>query len=190
MLLNDTHQRTPDRRAFDAAAKEASLTQWLAHRGSALIGYSGGVDSSYLACIALEALGGAHMLAVTGVSASLSSEQRVQARDFAAQWQLPWVEIETGELDDPRYVANPTNRCYFCKQELWSKLLPIARARGYAAVVDGTNADDLADHRPGARAAAEHGVLSPLAVAGFTKDEIRERSRARGLATWYQPSAP
>ncbi len=93
-------------------------------------------------------------------------------------------------MDDPRYAANPTNRCYYCKTELWGRLAPIARARGLAVVVDGTNADDLRDHRPGGAAGREHGVASPLADAGLTKAEIRERSRARGIPTWSEPSSP
>ena len=112
------------------------------------------------------------------------------AGDVASRWRLPWLVIDTGELDDPQYAANPTNRCYFCKSELWSKLVPIARTRGFAVVVDGTNADDVADYRPGARAAREHGVCSPLAIVGMTKEEIRVRSRARGLPTWNKPAAP
>src|SRR5207244_3998891 len=112
------------------------------------------------------------------------------ARDVAASLGVPVLEIDTEELSDARYVANPSNRCYFCKTELWTKLGPIARAHTSAVLVDGTNADDLADHRPGAAAAREHGVRSPLAEVGMTKDQIRQRSRARGLATWSQPSSP
>jgi uncharacterized protein len=190
MSLTDSHDRARSSDATTASAKEVSLRQWLSAQGSVLIGYSGGVDSTYLACVALEALGASRVLAVTGASASVSSEQRTVARDVASQWHLPWLVIDTGELDDPQYAANPTNRCYFCKQELWSKLVPIAQTRGFAVVVDGTNADDVADYRPGARAAREHGVHSPLAIVGMTKDEIRVRSRARGLPTWNKPSAP
>jgi uncharacterized protein len=100
------------------------------------------------------------------------------------------LEIDTTELDDPRYAANPTNRCYFCKTELWSRLVPVATARGITCVIDGTNADDLTDFRPGGRAALEWGVVSPLAELGFTKSDIRALSRARGIPTWQQPSAP
>jgi pyridinium-3,5-biscarboxylic acid mononucleotide sulfurtransferase len=176
--------------ASEARAKERHLVEWLADRESVLIGYSGGVDSTYLACVAVESLGPSRVLAVTGRSPSYPAEQWDMAQSVAQQWSLPWLEIDTAELEDPRYAANPSNRCYFCKHDLWSRLVPIARARGFAAVLDGTNADDLADYRPGARAANERGVLSPLAVLGFRKDEIRERSRSRGLPTADQPSAP
>src|SRR5262249_9729369 len=100
------------------------------------------------------------------------------------------LEIDTDELNDPRYAANPTNRCYFCKTELWSLVVPAARERGIDVVADGTNADDLHGHRPGARAAREHGVGSPLATLGFIKAELRARSEALGLPTWRQPSSP
>jgi uncharacterized protein len=172
------------------ASKEAQLTSWLRRKGSVLIGYSGGVDSAYLACITADAVGADRMLAVIGKSASYPAEQWATARRVADQVGFPVEELDTDELHDPRYVANPSNRCYFCKHELWTRLVPLARARGLHAVVDGTNADDLSDHRPGARAALEQGVESPLAAVGLTKAEIRELSRARGLPTWDQPSAP
>jgi uncharacterized protein len=190
MSLAETADSASCSDASAAAAKEANLQQWLTAHRSVLVGYSGGVDSTYLACVALETLGAHRVLAVTGISASVSSEQRGIARDVATRWDLPWIEVDTAELDDPRYAANSTNRCYFCKQELWSKLVPLAKTRGYAVVADGTNADDLGDHRPGMRAALELGVYSPLAIVGLTKDEIRARSRARGLPTWSHPSAP
>jgi uncharacterized protein len=130
------------------------------------------------------------MLAVIGRSASYPAEQWAAARRVAEQFGLVVEEVETDELQDPRYAANPVNRCYFCKRELWGRLVPLARARGLNVVVDGTNADDLSDDRPGALAAREWGVESPLAAVGLTKAEIRELSRARGLPTWDQPSAP
>ena len=170
--------------------KEATLSGWFRARRSVLIGFSGGVDSAYLACVAVEAIGADNVLAVIGRSASYPAEQWERARDVANRFGVPVLEIDTEEMADPRYAANPSNRCYFCKSELWSKLAPIAMARGLAAVVDGTNADDLADHRPGRRAAAEHGVLSPLAELGFDKDEIRRLSQARRIPTWSIPSSP
>jgi uncharacterized protein len=155
-----------------------------------LVGFSGGVDSAYLACAAVDVLGADRVLAVIGRSASYPSEQWERARGVAQQFGVPVLEVSTDEVSDPRYAANPSNRCYFCKTELWDTLAPVARERGFAVVVDGTNADDLGDHRPGARAAAEHGVRSPLAELGFTKTTIRRLSRERGIPTWSQPASP
>lgn len=171
-------------------SREAQLRGWLRGHESVLIGYSGGVDSAYLAAVARATLGRERVLAVIGRSASYPESQWTVAREVAARFEIPLDELETSELADPRYAANPGNRCYFCKAELWSRLVPLARARGFGIVVDGTNADDLQGHRPGALAAREHGVRSPLAELGFTKSMIRVFSRARGLPTWNQPSSP
>jgi uncharacterized protein len=173
-----------------AIEKEVALVDWLKSRGSVLIGFSGGVDSAYLACVALDALGPANVLAVIGRSASYPMEQWSRAREVADRFGVPVLELDTDEINDPRYAANPSNRCYFCKSELWSRLVPVARERGLAVVVDGTNADDGHGHRPGKGAAVEQGVRSPLAELGFTKDEIRELSHARDIPTWSQPSSP
>ncbi|HEV8410987.1 MAG TPA: ATP-dependent sacrificial sulfur transferase LarE [Gemmatimonadaceae bacterium] len=173
-----------------AQDKEVALIGWLQSRGSVLIGFSGGVDSAYLACVAIGALGRESVLAVIGRSASYPMEQWTRAREVAERFGVPVLELDTDELNDPRYAANPTNRCYFCKTELWSRLVPVARERGLAAVIDGTNADDTHGHRPGKGAAVEQGVLSPLAELGFTKDEIRALSRERDIPTWSQPSSP
>ena len=181
----------PNRSVDDALGeKEHALVRWLRARGSVLVGFSGGVDSAYLACVAADALGSANVLAVIGKSASYPAAQWAAARDVARRFAVPVLEVDTDELADPRYAANPANRCYFCKSELWSRLVPVAKERGLACVVDGANADDLSDYRPGAGAATEWGVQSPLAELGFTKAEIRELSRRRGLPTWSQPSAP
>ena len=182
---------SPDLPAIASALeKERALIGWLRARGSVLLGFSGGVDSSYLASVAVEAVGADNVLAVIGRSASYPHEQWRVARDVADHLGLRVEEIDTQELSDPRYAANPSNRCYFCKTELWGKLAPLARKRGLAVVIDGTNADDVSGHRPGMRAAREHGVRSPLLEVGMTKRDVRERSRGRGLATATLPSAP
>jgi uncharacterized protein len=173
-----------------ALEKEHALAAWLTARGRVAVGFSGGVDSAYLAVVARRTLGAGQVLAIIGRSASYPAEQWATARDVACSFDVPVHEIDTDELNDPRYSANPSNRCYFCKTELWSRLVPAARALGFATVVDGTNADDLTDYRPGAQAAREHAVGSPLAELGFTKAEIRMRSNALAIPTWSQPSSP
>ena len=166
------------------------LSTWLRAHGPVAVGYSGGVDSAFLAVASRGALGPDGVLAIIGRSPSYPAAQWATAREVARRFDVRVIELDTEELDDPRYAANPSNRCYFCKTELWSKLAPLARAHGFATVIDGTNADDLTDWRPGAQAAREHGVASPLAELGFTKLRIREASRLLGLPTWQQPSSP
>ncbi len=176
--------------AHIAHDKEHKLMACLRSYESVLIGFSGGVDSAYLGVVAVEVLGAANTLAVIGRSASYPQAQWAMAREVADRFSIPVLEVNTDELNDPRYAANPVNRCYFCKTELWATLVPLAQARQLAVVVDGTNADDLADYRPGASAAREHAVRSPLAEVGMSKSEIRLRSQERGIATWAQPSSP
>lgn len=171
-------------------SKERALIAWLAEQRRVAIGFSGGVDSAYLAAVTLEALGRDHSLALIGRSDSLAGREENHAVVVARAVGISILEIETGELSDPRYAANPSNRCYFCKSVLWLTLHPIARARGFETLVDGTNADDLNDYRPGGRAAAEQGVRSPLAEVGLTKTEIRELTRVRGWPWWDRPSSP
>jgi uncharacterized protein len=183
-------ERSGEAIAAATEEKERALIAWLRARGSALLGFSGGVDSAYLACVALEALGADRFLGVIGRSASYPEEQWREARAVADRFDIPVIELDTEELQDPRYAANPTNRCYFCKAELWGRLVPVARERGFAAVLDGTNADDRSDYRPGGAAAAELEVESPLAAVGLTKDEIRALSRRRGLSGWDRPASP
>jgi uncharacterized protein len=173
-----------------AESRERELIAWLRGQESGvLIGFSGGVDSSYLACVAVEALGPQRVLAVIGRSASFPAEQWATARDVARRFEVPHEEVDTNELADPEYAANPSNRCYFCKRELWSRLAPLAEARGFT-LVDGTNADDLGDYRPGAAAGRERAVRSPLAEVGLTKAEIRLLSARRAIPTAEAPSAP
>ena len=182
----------PARDVIDSAlaAKEAALAEWLRAHGPVAIGYSGGVDSAFLAVAARETLGRNGVLAMIGRSPSYPEQQWIAARQVADEFDVPVLELGTAELEDPRYAANPSDRCYFCKTELWGRLVPVARARGFRTVVDGTNADDRGDWRPGARAAGEHDVASPLGELGFTKSDIRLSSRARGIPTWEQPSSP
>jgi len=173
-----------------SADKEAALIAWMRDRQRVAIGFSGGVDSSYLAGVAVDAIGADNALALIGRSASLSGSEEDHAAAVAREIGVAVLEIDTGELSDPRYAANPTNRCYFCKTVLWHTLLPLARAHGFETLVDGTNADDLHEYRPGGRAAAEQGIASPLALIGFTKSEIRARAHARGWPWWDRPSSP
>jgi pyridinium-3,5-biscarboxylic acid mononucleotide sulfurtransferase len=174
----------------NALAKEKALISWLWRHGRVAIGFSGGVDSAYLGAVTVETLGSDDSLALIGRSDSLAGREEDHAVSVARRIAIPMLEVETGELADPRYAANPSNRCYFCKSVLWLTLKPIARARGFETLVDGTNADDLSDYRPGGRAASEHGVLSPLAEVGFTKAEIRDRTRERGWPWWSRPASP
>lgn len=170
--------------------KEQALIAWLTKRRRVAIGFSGGVDSAYLAAVTLEALGQDHSLAIIGRSESLAGREEDHAAVVARAIGIPIYQVDTGELADPRYAANPSNRCYFCKSVLWHTLRPIATARGFETLVDGTNADDLHDYRPGGRAAVEQGVASPLADAGLTKAEIRQLTRDRGWPWWDRPAAP
>ena len=173
-----------------AVEKERALVAWMQTRAPIAIGFSGGVDSAYLAAVAVEALGPGRAVALIGRSDSLAGSEADNALSVAETLGIPVLQVETAELADPRYAANPTNRCYFCKSVLWDTLVPLARERGFVTVIDGTNADDLSDYRPGGKAAKEHGVASPLAELGFTKDEIRERTKARNLSWWNRPSSP
>ena len=173
-----------------AVEKERALVAWMQARAPLAIGFSGGVDSAYLAAVAVEALGPERAVALIGRSDSLAGSEEDNALSVAETLGIPVLQVETAELADPRYAANPTNRCYFCKSVLWDTLVPLARERGFVTVIDGTNADDLGDYRPGGKAAKERGVASPLAELGFTKDEIRERTKARNLSWWDRPSSP
>ncbi len=168
----------------------STLEAYLTKLGRVLLGYSGGVDSALLAVAARQALGRDRFLAVIGRSASYPEIQYANALDLARQFDLPLLELATGELDDPAYRANPVNRCYFCKRELWSRLGAVAVERGYDTIIDGTNADDLKEHRPGFKASAEQAIRSPLAELGWTKAMVRGAARGLGIPTWDAPAAP
>jgi len=166
------------------------LHQWFRSMGRVLLGYSGGVDSAVLAVAGVESLGPDRFLAVIGRSPSYPESQYRQARTLAEQFAVPLLEMDTHELDDPRYAANPTNRCYFCKTELWSVLGRVARDLHFDIIIDGTNADDLGEHRPGLGAAQERQVRSPLVELGWSKSQVREVARAMGLPVWDAPASP
>jgi pyridinium-3,5-biscarboxylic acid mononucleotide sulfurtransferase len=171
-----------------AEEKEKFLLSRLSEIPSILIALSGGADSAYLAWAAQRALG-ERALSVTALSPSFSEYDRAQVRDFVKALHVRHEFIDTHELENPAYRANAADRCYFCKDELFSVLDGIARDRGFAAVAYGVNADDTLDIRPGHRAAAEHRVLAPLLDAGLHKAEIRALSRRAGLPTWDRPAS-
>jgi len=169
-------------------AKAEALEARLAALGSVVVAYSGGVDSAFLAVTAARVLGD-RSLCITADSPSYPDRHRDLAIGTARAFALRHEVVRTSEMDNPDYRANPSNRCYYCKHELYSRLTAVARARGFAAVVDGSNADDRGDYRPGRQAAREFGVRSPLDEVDLTKDEIRELSRIAGLPTWDEPAS-
>jgi uncharacterized protein len=155
----------------------------------ALVAYSGGIDSTLVAKVAVDVLGD-RAVAVTAESPSLLPDDLEEAQIQAAAIGIRHEIVQTHELSNPNYAANPTNRCYFCKSELHDTLKPLAIARGYPYVLDGVNADDLRDYRPGIQAAKERGARSPLAELGISKLEVREMSKHLGLPWWDKPAQP
>ncbi|HEY3417284.1 MAG TPA: ATP-dependent sacrificial sulfur transferase LarE [Armatimonadota bacterium] len=168
--------------------KVSQLQQIMRDLGRVLVAFSGGVDSTYLLRIALDTLGRENVLAVIATSESYPARELAEAERLGAEMKANFRVVHSNELADARFAANPSNRCYYCKMELFSKLIDTAKAEGYAAVLDGNNADDLGDWRPGQKAGKELGVRSPLQEAGMSKAEIREHSHALGLPTWDKPS--
>jgi pyridinium-3,5-biscarboxylic acid mononucleotide sulfurtransferase len=181
---------------LDSTAEQVTSQQQLealqaifAEMGRALIAYSGGIDSTLIAKIAQDTLA-ERVIAVTAMSPSLLPEDLEDARSQAAAIGIRHEIIETHELENPSYSSNPVNRCYFCKSELHNSLKPLALTWGYPYVVDGVNADDLHDYRPGIQAAQERGVRSPLAEVGLTKLAVRSLAKHLGLPWWNKPAQP
>ena len=170
------------------ADKRARLEAVIAGLGRTLVAYSGGVDSALVLKVCVDVLGPENVLAVIAQSESYPSREMAAALDVAAGIGATVRVIQTAELTNADYAANPVNRCYFCKQTLFDDLAPLAEAEGFAAIADGFNAEDVGDHRPGRQAARERGVRSPLLEAGLDKADIRALSRLLGLPTWSKPS--
>jgi uncharacterized protein len=173
----------------DLERKLAALRQLLSEMGRVVVAYSGGVDSSFVLKVAHDCLGD-DVVAITESSASLPDGELQEAMRLAAEIGVRHIVIEGCEFEDPRFVANDPLRCYYCKGSLYDQLTEYAAQHGYTAIVDGSNADDAGDYRPGLRAVAEHGVRSPLREVGLTKDEVRALSRELGLPTWDRPASP
>ena len=164
------------------------LEDILVPHGSALVAYSGGVDSSLALAVAARAFPRENVLAVTSNNETYLPSELDLARDFVDSLGVEHLVVNTRELDNPNYASNPANRCYFCKSTLYSDLAKLAEERGFGCVVDGANADDAGDHRPGRKAAGEIGVVSPLSLADVDKAEVREMAKHLGLPSWDKPA--
>src|ERR1051326_2746220 len=174
---------------MNLVTKEERLREIFRELDSVIVAYSGGVDSSYVAYVANAELG-PRAVCITGQSASLPEYQRAEIDDVVKKFGFQHEIIQTEELENPGYSANNPDRCFFCKDELYTKLESVARTRGIKSIVDGSTVDDLGDYRPGRRAATQHAVRSPLIEVGLSKTEVRELSRRATLPTWDKPASP
>ena len=172
----------------DLVGKIARLEGILRDLNRVVVAFSGGADSAFVAGVAHRVLGTRQCHAVTAVSPSLAGSEEADCRSLAVEWGLRWTPVDTAEMERAAYRANDIDRCYHCKAELMDVVGPIAEGEG-ATVVLGVNLDDLADHRPGQRAAIERGAVFPLVQAGFSKDDVRRASQVMGLRTWDKPAA-
>ncbi|MEY3680576.1 MAG: ATP-dependent sacrificial sulfur transferase LarE [Actinomycetota bacterium] len=188
MEVVDAVERLEDRSPASLESKIADLESILVDLDRVVVAFSGGADSAFLAVVAQRVLGRDRTLAVTAVSPSLAGAEENDCRELADEWSLRWLPVDTAEMERAAYRANDVDRCYHCKAELMDVVAPIAIGES-ATVVLGVNLDDLADHRPGQRAALERGAVFPMVQAGFTKADVREASRRLGLRTWDKPAA-
>lgn len=182
--MTATHSET------NITRKLAAMTSHIRGLKRVAVAFSGGVDSTFVLKACVDAVGPDNVVAVTGTSDSLASRELSEAKSLAESMGVRHVLIDPREFDDPNYLANPTNRCFYCKTALYEKMAAVLDEHKLQAALNGTNVDDLGDYRPGLEAAKEHGVLSPCVDAGLTKSEIRELSAAMGLPTHDKPAAP
>lgn len=180
-------QRKAEALPGELQGKFQHLKEIVAGLERVLVAFSGGVDSTLIAKVALDVLGPDNVLAAIAVSPSFGADEEQAALRIVAEIDLPHVTIETSEVEDPRYAANPINRCYFCKEHVYAALDELARQHRFATVIDGFNAQDTSDFRPGRKAGRELGVRSPLCEAGLKKEDVRMLARHLGLSNWNKP---